>query len=65
MRKKSCLTLALIMVVMAALSSVGFIQAGAVESASYTFTRCNLYLNMVLNAIYYFPMMYGYLMMFE
>lgn len=39
MRKKSCLALALIMVVMAALSSVGFIQAGAVESASYTFTR--------------------------
>jgi len=28
-------------------------------------TRCNLYLNMVLNAIYYFPMMYGYPMMFE
>ena len=24
----------------------------------------NLYLNMVLNAIYYFPMMYGYPMMF-
>ena len=39
MRKNSCLTLALIMVVMAALCSVGFIQAGAVESASYTFTR--------------------------
>ena len=30
-----------------------------------SFTRCNLYLNMVLNAIYYFPMMYGYPMMFE
>jgi hypothetical protein len=27
--------------------------------------RCNLYLNMVLNAIYYFPMMDGYPMMFE
>ena len=30
-----------------------------------SFTRCNLYLNMVLNAINYFPMMYGYPMMFE
>ena len=30
-----------------------------------SFTRCNLYLNMVLNAIYYFPMMYGYPIMFE
>ena len=30
-----------------------------------SFTCCNLYLNMVLNAIYYFPMMYGYPMMFE
>ena len=30
-----------------------------------SFTRCNLYLNMVLNAIYYFPMMYGCPMMFE
>ena len=30
-----------------------------------SFTRCNLYLNMVLSAIYYFPMMYGYPMMFE
>ena len=28
-------------------------------------TRYNIYLNMVLNAIYYFPMMYGYPMMFE
>ena len=27
--------------------------------------RCNLYLNMVLNSIYYFPMIYGYPMMFE
>ena len=27
--------------------------------------RRNLYLNMMLNAIYYFPMIYGYLMMFE
>ena len=30
-----------------------------------SFTCCNLYLNMVLNAIYYFPLMYGYPMMFE
>ena len=30
-----------------------------------SFTRCNLYLNMVLHTIYYFPMMYGYPMMFE
>ena len=28
-------------------------------------TRCNIYLNMVLNAIYYFPMIYGYPVMFE
>ena len=28
-------------------------------------THYTLYLNMVLNAIYYFPMMYGYPMMFE
>lgn len=27
--------------------------------------RCNLYLNMVLNSTYYFPMIYGYPMMFE
>ena len=33
--------------------------------AALSLTRCNLYLNMVLNAIYYFPMMYGYPMMFE
>ena len=26
---------------------------------------CNLYLNMVLNSIYYFPMIFGYPMMFE
>ena len=30
-----------------------------------SFTRCNLYLNMVLNAIYYFPMTYGCPMMFQ
>ena len=27
--------------------------------------RCNLYLNVVLNSVYYFPMIYGYPMMFE
>ena len=34
-------------------------------AVNLSLTRCNLYLNMVLNAIYYFPMMYGYPMMFE
>ncbi len=38
MRKKSCLTLAWIMVVMAVLSSASFLRAGAVESAAYTYT---------------------------
>ena len=28
-------------------------------------SHCNLYLNMVLNSIYYFPMIYGHPMMFE
>ena len=36
-----------------------------IQRCNLSFTRCNLYLNMVLNAIYYFPMMYGYPMMFE
>ena len=35
------------------------------QRCNLSLTRCNLYLNMVLNAIYYFPMMYGYPMMFE
>ena len=38
---------------------------GDVSRCNPSFTRCNLYLNMVLNAIYYFPVMYGYPMMFE
>ena len=37
----------------------------SMQRCNLSFTRCNLYLNMVLNAIYYFPMMYGYPMMFE
>ena len=37
----------------------------SMQRCNLSLTRCNLYLNMVLNAIYYFPMMYGYLMMFE
>ena len=37
----------------------------SMQRCNPSFTRCNLYLNMVLNAIYYFPMMYGYPMMFE
>ena len=37
----------------------------SMQRCKRSFTRCNLYLNMVLNAIYYFPMMYGYPMMFE
>ena len=35
------------------------------QRCNLSLTRCNLYLNMVLNAIYYFPMVYGYPMMFE
>ena len=34
-------------------------------ACNVSLTHYNLYLNMVLNAIYYFPMMYGYPMMFE
>src|SRR3989337_2166884 len=37
----------------------------SMQRCNPSFARCNLYLNMVLNAIYYFPMMYGYPMMFE
>ena len=37
----------------------------SMQRCNPSFTRCNLYLNMVLNAKYYFPMMYGYPMMFE
>ena len=37
----------------------------SMQRCNPSFTHCNLYLNMVLNAIYYFPMMYGYPMMFE
>ena len=37
----------------------------SMQQCNSSFTRFNLYLNMVLNAIYYFPMMYGYPMMFE
>ena len=37
----------------------------SMKRSNLSLTRCNLYLNMVLNAIYYFPMMYGYPMMFE
>ena len=37
----------------------------SMERCNSSLTSCNLYLNMVLNAIYYFPMMYGYPMMFE
>ena len=37
----------------------------SMQRSNLSLTRCNLYLNMVLNAIYYFPMMYGYPMMFE
>ena len=37
----------------------------SMQRCNLSLTHCNLYLNMVLNAIYYFPMMYGYLMMFE
>ena len=37
----------------------------SMQQCNPSFTRYNLYLNMVLNAIYYFPMMYGYPMMFE
>ena len=37
----------------------------SMQWCNLSLTRCNLYLNMVLNAIYYFPMMYGYPMMFE
>jgi len=37
----------------------------SMQRCNLSLTRWNLYLNMVLNAIYYFPMMYGYPMMFE
>ena len=37
----------------------------SMQRCNLSLTRCNLYLNMVLNAIYYFPMMYGYPMMFD
>ena len=37
----------------------------SMQWCNLSLTCCNLYLNMVLNAIYYFPMMYGYPMMFE
>ena len=37
----------------------------SMQRCNPSFTRCNLYLNMVLNVIYYSPMMYGYLMMSE
>ena len=37
----------------------------SLQRCNLSFTRCNIYLNMVLNAIYYVPMMYGYPMMFE
>ena len=37
----------------------------SMQRCNLSLTHCNLYLNMVLNAIYYFPMMYGYPMMFE
>ena len=37
----------------------------SMQRCNLSLTRSNLYLNMVLNAIYYFPMMYGYPMMFE
>jgi len=37
----------------------------SMQRCNLSLTRYNLYLNMVLNAIYYFPMMYGYPMMFE
>ena len=37
----------------------------SMQRCNLSLTRCNLYLNMVLNAIYYFPMMYSYPMMFE
>ena len=37
----------------------------SMQRRNLSLTCCNLYLNMVLNAIYYFPMMYGYPMMFE
>src|SRR3954467_4394578 len=37
----------------------------SMQRCNLSLTHCNLYLSMVLNAIYYFPMMYGYPMMFE
>ena len=37
----------------------------SMQRCNLSLTCYNLYLNMVLNAIYYFPMMYGYPMMFE
>ena len=37
----------------------------SMQRCNLSLILCNLYLNMVLNAIYFFPMMYGYLMMFE
>ena len=35
------------------------------SAVQHPFSRCNLYLNMMLNSIYYFPMIFGYPMMFE
>ena len=32
----------------------------SMQRCNPSFTHCNIYLNMVLNAIYYFPTMYGY-----
>ena len=37
----------------------------SMQRCNPSFTRRNIYLNMVHNAIYYFPMMYGYPMLFE
>ena len=37
----------------------------SMQQCNPSFTRCNLYLDMMLNAIYYFPMMYDNPMMFE
>ena len=37
----------------------------SMRRCNLSLTYRNLYLNMVLNAIFYFPMMYGYPMMFE
>jgi hypothetical protein len=37
----------------------------SMQRCNTSLSRCNLYLNMVLNSIYYFPMIFGYPMMFE